>query len=55
MKVHVFPNNAFFKQMHLRLISENNLEESSYNVVKIVVKTDRAWQCIVDNRSDLYS
>ena len=26
----VFPNSSFFKQMHLGVISENNLEKSSY-------------------------
>ena len=44
----------FFKQMHLRVISENNLEELPYYVVKIVVKTGMDWQCIVDNISDFY-
>ena len=37
----------FFKQRHLRVISENNLEELLYYLVKIVVKTGGAWQCIV--------
>ena len=46
----VFPNSAFFKQMHLGVISENNLEKSSYYVVKIIIKIGRAWQCIVDKQ-----
>ena len=46
----VFPNSAFFKQIHLGVISENNLEKSSYYVVKIIIKIGRAWQCIVDKQ-----
>ena len=46
----VFPNSSFFKQMHLGVISENNLEKSSYYVVKIIIKIGRAWQFIVDKQ-----
>ena len=50
----VFPNNVFFKQMHLRVISENNFEKSSYYVVKIVVKTGRLGSAWLTNKSDFY-
>ena len=45
----LFLNDAFFKQKHLRMVSEKDLEESSYYLVKIAVEIGRALQCI-----DLY-
>ena len=50
----VFPNHVFFKQKHLRVISENTLEKSSYYLVKIVVEIGRALQCINNNIFDRY-
>ena len=50
----VFPNDAFFKQKHLMAISEIDLEESSYYLVKIVVEIGSALQCIDNNIFDLY-
>ena len=47
-------SDAFFKQKHLRVISENTLKDSAYYLIKIVVEIGRALQCIDNNIFDLY-
>ena len=53
----LFPNDAFFKQKHLRIISENTFRGElilfSY-LVKIVLEIGRTLQCIDNNIFNLY-
>ena len=50
----VFPNDAFFKQKHLRVMSENTFRGELILFSQNCSRIGRALQCIDNNIFDLY-